>query len=632
TDTFRAEPGTTSSLVGLVEGLQLGENTLSLFKAKKNGKKHKHPKAEPTLTNRPITGPHFSGPHQQPFICELDAWGLGDPLDENCSALIKVDFFYKSTDTGSFEPLEDPTSAPDDLAQTTTIEGNTVNYIVRLETGTINRAVYQIAILDDDPNTPGPDPWSSEPGWNERLIYTFGGGCNAGFHQGRSTGGVLNDFFLSQGYGVASATLNVLNTNCNDALSAETVMMVKERFIEIYGVPRYTIGWGGSGGAIQQYLIGQNYPGLLDGIIPAASYPDVISTLLGVTDSRLLVNYFNTTTLPWTVAEMAAVSGFVNFATAVVWDLAFASRINAMEACDPAIPPELIYDPLLNPEGVRCTVQDHMVTIFGVDETTGFARRPFDSVGVQYGLGALNDGIISVEQFLDLNEHIGGFDIDGVITSARTKADIEALGIAYETGRVQSGAGGLATIPIIDVRPYLDPFGDIHDRFRTFSTQERLIASNGHADNMVILISNAQHLADAQLEALLKMDEWLANLVREDSDDNVVAAKPAEFVDACWTPLGEKILEPATYDGPGVCNELYPSHGDPRLVAGAPLANDILKCWLKDIDMSDYNVAFTSQKLERLHTIFPDGVCDWSKPGVEQLPLGRTFLSFGPAP
>ncbi|MHA2500926.1 MAG: DUF6351 family protein, partial [Candidatus Hodarchaeales archaeon] len=351
---FGPDPGNQNSLVGLVEGLQIGENTLILYKMEKNGKRYSHPKAELVLTNRPITGPHISGPHQEPFICELEVWDLVGPLDEDCSAVTDVEYYYMSTDSNSFEILTDPTERPDDLAQTVTIEGKTVDYIVRVERGTINRAVYEIAILDD-PSKLGPDPWTREHGWNKRLIYIFGGGCNACYHQGRNTGGVLIDYHLSKGYAVASATFNVLNNNCNDVVSAETMVMVKERFIELYGVPRYTIGWGGSGGAIQQYLIAQNYPGLLNGIIPGASYPDATSILPVVSDARLLVNYFAITGLDWTSEQKTAVSGFATFNTAIAWHLSFASRINAMEACDPVIPPEMIYNPVSNPEGVRCT-------------------------------------------------------------------------------------------------------------------------------------------------------------------------------------------------------------------------------------------------------------------------------------
>ena len=56
-------------------------------------------------------------------------------------------------------------------------------------------------------------------------------------------------------------------------------MMVKERFIEAYGVPLYIIGFGSSGGSMQQHLIAQNYPDLLDGIQPSLSFPDSLTLL-----------------------------------------------------------------------------------------------------------------------------------------------------------------------------------------------------------------------------------------------------------------------------------------------------------------------------------------------------------------
>jgi hypothetical protein len=68
-----------------------------------------------------------------------------------------------------------------------------------------------------------------------------------------------------------------------------------------------------------------------------------------------------------------------------------------------------------------------------------------------------------------------------------------------------------------------------------------------------------------------------------------------------------------------------------RLVAGGPLTNDILKCQLKEIDAADYAVKFTAAEQERLANIFPEGVCDWSKPGVQQQ-TNQTWLSYGPSP
>jgi hypothetical protein len=88
-----------------------------------------------------------------------------------------------------------------------------------------------------------------------------------------------------------------------------------------------------------------------------------------------------------------------------------------------------------SPTGARATTSDHNVNTFGVDQH-GFARRPLDNVGVQYGLEALNAGQISKAPFLDLNEKIGGLDIDANFVPARMVADDHATRAVYETGKV----------------------------------------------------------------------------------------------------------------------------------------------------------------------------------------------------
>jgi hypothetical protein len=77
----------------------------------------------------------------------------------------------------------------------------------------------------------------------------------------------------------------------NLQLGGETALMSKERFVERYGVPRYTVGVGGSGGAIQQYVYGQNHPGLLDAGIPVVSYPDMSTQTIHVGDCELFEHY-----------------------------------------------------------------------------------------------------------------------------------------------------------------------------------------------------------------------------------------------------------------------------------------------------------------------------------------------------
>jgi hypothetical protein len=73
---------------------------------------------------------------------------------------------------------------------------------------------------------------------------------------------------------------------------------------------------------------------------------------------------------------------------------------------------------------------------------------------------------------------------------------------------------------------------------------------------------------------------------------------------------------------------MYPVHGNPRLAAGEPLAQDILKCSLKRVDARDYARPLTADQLVRLEAIFPEGVCDYSRRGVNQMPLAGTWLSY----
>ena len=49
-------------------------------------------------------------------------------------------------------------------------------------------------------------------------------------------------------------TLTPPAVNCNAMLGAETAMMGKEHWIETFGVPKYTISLGSSGGAITTQL------------------------------------------------------------------------------------------------------------------------------------------------------------------------------------------------------------------------------------------------------------------------------------------------------------------------------------------------------------------------------------------
>jgi hypothetical protein len=67
-----------------------------------------------------------------------------------------------------------------------------------------------------------------------------------------------------------------------------------------------------------------------------------------------------------------------------------------------------------------------------------------------------------------------------------------------------------------------------------------------------------------------------------------------------------------------VCDATVTSYGTPRQGAGGPLSEDIMKSQLKPLYRGDYPVTFTDAQWAQLQQAFPDGVCDWSKPGVDQ--------------
>jgi hypothetical protein len=636
TPSFRADT-LRGSVVGLVDGLRLGANTAEVRRGGRT--------ARLELVNHPIEGPILSGEHLKPFVCQTSQSGLGEPLDANCSVATRVEYFYRSAtakpatgaaaqlagDRALFKAFDPAAPRPDDLATIATRDGATAPYIVRVESGTINRAIYRIAILDDP--APAPDAaWRPGKGWNGRLMVSFGGGCGTNYTQGANQAtGVLFDAALSRGYAHIISTQNVMQQHCNDHLSGEALMMIKEHFVETYGVPAWTMGFGGSGGAIQQLLIAQNFPGLLDGILPSLTYPDSVSVRPGVTDCRLLLRVFNAAPETWTREKQRAVEGYTA-GTCRAWDRSFINVIVANNARGCNLPPEQVYDPVTNPKGVRCTIWETNIATFGRDPQTGFARRTLDNVGVQYGREALNRGIISTREFLDLNEQIGGFDNDGLPRRERTVADAEGLRLQYAAGRLNSGSGGLGSLPIIHFRTYNDPVGDIHDRFRDFSVRERIRKANGHADNQVIWVYPAGRAELSQRVAGLAIDtmsQWLDGLSKESTGttiDRIRRQRPKAATDGCWDATDARIDEPATFEGPGRCNALFPNHKNPRLIAGAPLADDIAKCQLRPIDARDYTVTFSADELTRLRGIFPSGVCDYTKPGVNQAPLAGTYL------
>jgi hypothetical protein len=618
------------SLLGLVTGLTIGPNRLV-------ASAHGHFASSLDVIDHSINGPVFSGKQQLPYLCQTTSFGLAASSPPDCFAPTVISYAYKNT-SGHFVPLADPGTTPADAA-TATVNGRTVPYIVRVETGVIDRAVYQIAALFDGQ---APSPLQPDTSWNGKLIYTFGGGCNSGYHQGTSTGGVLDDQFLSLGYAVASSTLNVLDNNCSTIISAEAAMMVKEHFIDTYGPVQFTIGWGGSGGAIQQYEIADSYPGILDGIIPSISFPDPLTTAGPVTDCKLLDSFFSGPSgSSFTTAQKTAVSGYNDYTTCESWDATFANRSTATGSCNPAIIPPAEQWSATNPTGIICNSDEQIVNQLGVDPATGFPNSPLDNVGVQYGLRSLDSGAITPAQFAALNAGIGGMNFAGAEVPQRTEASLTALHAVYADDLVNSASLGLRTTPVIDQRLDLDSVGfgnDIHTTDWSFIIRARMLAANGTDGNQVIIenMPTAAEINAAGTYELAEMDAWLTNIENDHSHHNpqqkVLDDKPAGLTDGCFLSATDLVHQTLTDPGAGQCGATYPVASNPRMVAGEPLTMPALKCNLKPLNFRDYPVTFTAAEKAQLRQAFPTGVCDYNRPGVGvRAPIG-SWLSYGDNP
>jgi hypothetical protein len=173
-------------LEGVLSGMHLGENDLVV---RANGQGRARPVGRLTLVNHPASGPVFS-------------WSPGEP-------------------------------APADIATASVLDGpDEVPFLVR------QRARHQqpLHLLDRDAGRPGR---ARRAVWNDRLVFSLEGGVAIGRTQGNvSQSAQLLDHALEKGYAVVNSTGLRMNTHYNLQLGGETALMLKERFIVGYGVPR----------------------------------------------------------------------------------------------------------------------------------------------------------------------------------------------------------------------------------------------------------------------------------------------------------------------------------------------------------------------------------------------------------
>jgi hypothetical protein len=526
-----------------------------------------------------------------------------------------------------------------------------VPFIVRVETGYEDRDQYRIATLFQ----PG-KAWSAldpQPQWNHKLLITHGASCDLDYATGNAPSvtsfnpanllglplnvpsGPIADsaqYALGAGFVVASTALDNNGHNCNVVTQAESLVMAKEHVISSYGTLRYTIGTGCSGGSLAQQWIANAYPGIYQGILPTCSFPDTWSSATQVMDYHLLRAYFEQPSkwgpgVVWSPTQWASVEGNLLPIDAIVSDIGFFDAIVPTHACG-GITDAQRYQPQTNPAGVRCSIADLAINIFGPRPPSvwssnekklghGFAGVPVDNVGVQYGLSALQSLQITPAQFIDLNARIGGLDIDINPTAQRIAANEPALANAYRSGMINE-ANNLGQTAIIDCRGP-DP-GAAHDSYRAFAVRARLDRELGSHANQLIWEGPAPIVGDTQCNetSLIAMDRWLAAVEKDQRNvplaQKIVGDKPADLGDECWDGIGTKISD-------GLCPPgIVPVYGTPRTVAGDAITTDDNKCQLRPLRRSDYLLPFTDAQWAQMQQVFASGVCDYSKPGVDQQP------------
>lgn len=590
----------------------------------------------------------------QPEVDNTQFWGVpvfaeneeGEFTDDvvgyskDCLHRTTAQYFYLSQDDEKFYPLEKLSENGHQIRKIL-VSGREIDFVVRVESGTINRHFYAIAVLRGETES-----LSKPEGdfWNGRLIYQFRGGVGIGKRQGNlKPSDVLKrrKQQLLEGYAVVYSSANQTSNHYNMWLAEDTAVRVKKQFVALYGEPIYTVGIGGSGGAIQQYLLAQNNSELLDGLIPLYSYPDMVSQTIYVLDCEPLEYFFDVSDQgnprwnSWkerVQVEGLSASEEVENVFAVLSKAAsflsgnfsnLTANVNGASECvqswrglTPLINnPNYVHFSNHFSEPVRSQVQwthwDDLSQFYGRDEN-GYAQTVWDNEGVQYGLEALREKHLTMAEFLRLNRSIGGWVTQGEMQrekfwfleggifpvelsvwshqnlnlsesaeypAPRSQASLEAIAGIYRSGHVFLGH---LDKPVLDVRHYLDDQLDMHHSSASFMTRARMQRAQGNADNHVVWMSHPDF--DPVNHAFAVMDQWLIQM-RLKPNASVAANRPKFAADACFDAAGDVIARGANvWDGEwngrpqGSCMSTYPNHKTSREIAGASIEGDVFKC------------------------------------------------------
>ena len=635
--------------------------------------------------------PLFAESQEYPFLCQTEDSRLGQPLIDNhhgwgvpvfavtlsgkrtdqvigyskdCLLPTRHHYLYFKQQSDKHPRRQDDhhLSIPRD-----------VHMLIRAESGTINRHLYSILMpttFDDQIDKPDLSRW------NGKLIYYFRGGISIGFQQGRMLMyRMAKDmrYVLEKGYAVVFSSATETDNTYNIQLQEDTALRLKQQFVSRYGEPEFTIGFGGSGGAIQQFLFAQNHPGILDGSVAVVAYPDMVTQLPYTLDCELLEYYFDHIASDkefWRIpANRQAVMGLsTNYSRGpLLGGLYRLAQLLNLEWPDQQPPGSecnagwrgsvaMVNNPKFHTDGHRFSEAVRSVTswthwqenshIYGTD-AQGHAPSLWSNAGVQYGLQALRNGTISPHHFLELNSRIGSWkpaiemrqehywyrSMDPDLSrfspygehnmshnghvrnlSPRFEGSLEAAKAAYRSGMVYLGQ---QNVPIIDVRRYMDPQLDIHHGFASGAIRQRIIDAGYNPELHTIWMSKPGF--NPMWQAVDVMDEWLT--LRKSLSKDI----PEAASDRCFDDDGSIIASGrGVWDGhwnnqpKGDCLRQMPFHRTSRNVAGDDIRGYTLNCARIPVKHAIREGFYQPTDMRpyqtQLEQIFPSGVCDYRKP------------------
>jgi hypothetical protein len=178
--------------------------------------------------------------------------------------------------------------------------------------------------------------------------------------------------------------------------------------------------------------------------------------------------------------------------------------------------------------------------------------------------------------------------------------------------------------------------GAFHDVYRKYSMRDRLIREHGTADNQVFWEGQAALVGDTFFveESINAADEWLAVVEGDDRDVPLArkildAREQAGVTRRCTDGEGQDLpletcratVDPTIFSSPRIeagGGDQAPVNGVGPEVVG--FTDDRLDCETMPIEEFAYAgqafaEVFDAEQQDALRAAFPDGVCDYARPG-----------------